>query len=345
MKMNSVMITGATGFIGSHLARAFCENKVSVGCLIRESSITANIKGLPVELKYGDIRNVGDLTKAFAGYHCVVHNAAKVADWGNFADFYNTNVTGTVNVLTACVNAGIKDIIMTGSNSAYGEESSPYVKDENSPYNSHYPYFGGSVFLCRLNFYRDTKALAKKEAIKFAGKHGLNLTVLEPVWVYGERELNTGFYEYLKTAGAGIPYLPGSKQNKFHVVYAGDLAWAYILAFQKQLTGINCMLIGNAKAESMDIIYELFCSAAGIKKPRNIPKALVYPAALIMELLYTLFNAKNPPLLTRGRVNMFYDNLEFSVRKAERLLGFSNRYTLEEGIKKTVLWYKEQGMI
>jgi len=339
------MITGATGFIGSHLTRAFCENQVLVGCLVRESSNISNIKDLPVEFRTGDIRNVDDLTKAFTGYHCVIHNAAKVADWGNFAEFYHINVTGTVNVLTACVNAGIKDIIMTGSNSVYGEEHNPNVKDENSPYNSHYPYFGDSLFPCRLNFYRDTKALAKKEAINFAGEYGLNLTVLEPVWVYGERELNTGFYEYLKTAKAGIPFLPGSRQNKFHVVYAGDLARAYVMAFIKQLAGINCILIGNEKAESMDSIYKLFCSAAGINKPWNIPKTLTYPAALIMELLYTVFNAKTPPLLTRGRVNMFYDNMEFSVKKAERLLRFRNMYSLEEGIKKTVLWYKEQGLL
>ncbi|MTI83173.1 MAG: NAD-dependent epimerase/dehydratase family protein [Firmicutes bacterium] len=343
--MSSVMITGATGFIGSHLTRAFCENKVRVGCLIRESSDISSIKDLPIEFMTGDIKNIDDLTEAFTGYQCVIHNAARVGDWGDFADFYDTNVTGTVNVLTACVNAGIKDIIMTGSNSAYGEEHSPHVKDENSPYNSHYPYFGDSLFPCKLNFYRDTKALAKKEAIKFAKKHGLNLTVLEPVWVYGERELNTGFYEYLKTAGAGIPFLPGSKQNNFHVVYAGDLARAYVLAFTKQLTGINCILIGNQKASSMDNIYELFCSAAGIKKPCTIPKALIYPAALIMELLYTVFNAKTPPLLTRGRVNMFYDNMEFSVAKAERLLGFRNLYSLEEGIKKTVSWYKQKGLL
>ena len=345
MNKNGVMITGATGFIGSHIAREFCENQLRVGCLIRNDSNLSNLEGLSVEFKTGDIRNIEELTRAFSSYKWVIHNAAKVADWGEYEEFYQTNVVGTVNVLTACVRAGIKNILITGSNSVYGEENCSIVKNEQSPYNSHYPYFGDSLFPCKLNYYRDTKALAKKEALAFATRHDLNLTIIEPVWVYGERELNTGFYEYLKTAKKGIPFVPGAKQNKFHVIYAGDLARAYFLAYSKQLTGIYCILVGNVRPENMDKIYELFCSEAGLKKPRNLPKALIYPAAFLIELLFTLFNSTSPPLLTRGRVNMFYDNIEFSVEKASQILGFRNSLSLEDGVKKTVLWYKQQGLI
>lgn len=339
------MITGAGGFIGSHITRIFCKNNIEVGCLMRKNSGTNNLEGLSIDIRHGDIRNISDLENAFDGYDCVIHNAAKAADWGSYDEFYQTNVIGTLNVLQACVNTGIKQILMTGSNSVYGEEHSLIVKDETAPYHSHYKYFADRVFPCKLNYYRDTKTLAKKEAVKFAEKHGLQLTILEPVWVYGEREFNTGFYEYLKTASTGIPFLPGTKKNKFHVVYAEDLAKAYYLAFNKQLPGVQSILVGNQKAESMDRIYELFCSEAGLKKPFNLPKALIYPASFMMELIYTVFNFKNPPLLTRGRVNMFYDNIEFSIKKAEELLGFKNEYSLEEGIKKTVAWYKEQNLI
>ncbi|KGP76835.1 NAD-dependent epimerase [Desulfosporosinus sp. Tol-M] len=343
--MNKVMITGATGFIGSHITRAFCANQVRVGCLVRKSSSLANLEDLPVEYRTGDIRNTGDLTGAFTGYDWVIHNAAKVSDWGDYEEFYQTNVTGTGNVLTACVQTGIKNILLTGSNSVYGEENNSTVKNENSPYNAHYRYFGDGLFPCKLNYYRDTKALAKKEALTIAATHDLNLTILEPVWVYGEGELNGGFYEYLKTVKAGIPYVPGAKHNKFHVIYAGDLARAYVLAYTKQLAGLNCILIGNEQVESMDKIYGLLCSEAGLRKPGNLPKVLIYPIALLMELFYTLVNSYRPPILTRGRVNMFYDNLEFSVEKARQILGFGNSISLEEGIKRTVLWYQEQGLI
>lgn len=343
--MNSVIITGAAGFIGSHITRKFCENQIKVSCYVRESTNLDNIKGLPVELKIGDIKNIEELKRAFKGHQSVIHVAGKASDWGKYEDFYQNNVCGTLNVLQACADVGIKHIIMTGTNSAYGEEHSLKVKDENSPYNSHYPYFVDHIFPCSLNFYRDTKTLAKKKAIEFAKEHNLNLTILEPVWVYGEREFNTGFYEYIKTASTGIPFLPGSKKNKFHVIYAGDLANGYFLAFQKQLSGIHCILLGNEKVEKMEKIYALFCKEAGLKKPLNIPKPIIYPVAFMMELLYSLFRVKTPPTLTRGRLNMFYDNIEFSVKKAEEILGFKNEYSLEEGIAKTVKWYKEENLI
>jgi nucleoside-diphosphate-sugar epimerase len=92
----------------------------------------------------------------------------------------------------------------------------------------------------------------------------------------------------------------------------------------------------------MDNIFSLFCQYAGVKKPKLLPKWMVYPLGFFWELLYTIFNAKNPPLLTRGRVNMFYDNIEYSTRNARQVLGFKSSYSLSQGIKNTVNWYKQQ---
>ncbi len=343
--MYKVLITGATGFIGSHVVRLFCEKGVKVNCLVRKTSDLSNIKDLQVKLIYGDITDLQGLIQSFKGFDSVIHIAAYVHDWGNYDVFYKTNVIGTLNVLQSSYENNINNIIITGSISVYGEEDSKVVKNENSPYNSHYPYFGDKIFPSKFNFYRDTKAIAQKEAIKFATEHNLNMTIIEPVWVYGEREFNTGFFEYIKTIKTGIPFFPGSKKNKFHVVYAQDLARAYWLAFQKKLMGINSFIIGNEKAEQMDKIFSLFCREAGLKKPKNLHKFIAYPIGFLWELLYTILYMKNPPLLARNRVNLFYDNIEYSTLKAKILLEFTNLYSLEEGIKKTVVWYKEQKLI
>jgi len=208
MDKDKVFITGATGFIGSHILRQFCKNNIRPGCLVRRKSNIANIENLDVSLVYGDIRDQQSLVNAFAGYSFVIHNAAFVSDWGEYERFYTTNVDGTLNVLRASVLNNIKDVIITGSISVYGEEDSIIIKDESFPYNSHYNYFLDSLFPCKLNYYRDTKAASTREAILFAKREGLNLTILEPVWVYGEREFHTGFFEYLKTAKAGLPFAP-----------------------------------------------------------------------------------------------------------------------------------------
>lgn len=95
----------------------------------------------------------------------------------------------------------------------------------------------------------------------------------------------------------------------------------------------------------MDTIYSTFCKELGIKKPVNIPKSIVYPIGFLMEFFAQLFNLKNPPLLTRSRVNMFYDNIEYSTNKAKGMLSFTNKYTIEEGIKRTVEWYRDNNLI
>ena len=343
--MSKVLITGGTGFIGSHVVRAFCDKGIDVRCLVRRDSSLVNIEGLPVELAYGEIEDIQSIKAALDDIGYVVHIAALAKDWGPYESFYNTNVEGTLNILSACVERNIKDIIITASVSVYGEENCRYIKSESSPHNSHYPYFADKWFPCAMNYYRDTKTVAKDKAIEYAKNNGLNLTVIEPVWVYGEREFSSGFYEYLKTVRDGMPFLPGSRKNKYHVVYAADLAKAYVLVFQKRPQGVNCYIIGNDIAELMDAIYGLFCKEAGFKKPLRLPKYMVYPIGFLLELLYTIFGSKTPPVLTRGRVNMFYDNIEYSTKKAKEELGFVCDYSLVEGITRTLKWYKEQNLL
>jgi nucleoside-diphosphate-sugar epimerase len=343
--MDRVMITGATGFIGSHITRAFIGHGVKVGCLVRRCSDLANLEGLNVELRYGDIRDRESLVSAFKDYDAVIHNAALVADWGPYRDFYKTNVRGTLNVMEACLQNGIEKIIMAGSNAVYGEEDCRTSKNEDSPLNPHYRYFLGRIVPCKLNYYRDTKTLATVLASDYARKFGLNLTILDPVWVYGERELHTGFYEYLRSVQGGMIVTPGCRSNKFHAIYAGDLAEAYYCAFRKGVSGVRRFIIGNERAERMSTIYGLLCREARLKPPRNLPKFVFYPVGLLMEILWSALGFAAPPLLTRGRVNLFYDSITYSVEKAKKILGFVGTYSLEEGIARTVSWYRTNHLL
>ncbi|MDP2924460.1 MAG: NAD-dependent epimerase/dehydratase family protein [Candidatus Omnitrophota bacterium] len=339
---NKVVITGANGFLGSHIVKLFSNNGLRITCLVRKDSNLEAIKKFNVEFTYGDIRDQQTLLDAFKGHDFVIHNAAYAKDWGDYKTFYQTNVEGTLNVLNVCVTNGIKDVIITGTNAVYGEEHSNVIKNEDFPYNSHYRYFLDSIFPSKLNYYRDTKCIATQKAIDFAKREAINLTILDPVWVYGENGLDTVFFQYIKSTEQGVPLSPGSRKNKFHIVYAADVARAYYLAFNKRLKGIQRIIIGDQVCEYMDNIFSLFCQYAGVKKPKLLPKWMVYPLGFFSELLYTICNVKSPPLLTRGRVNMFYDNIEYSTRNAEQVLGFKSRYSLNEGIKNTVTWYKQQ---
>ncbi len=225
-----ILVTGASGFIGGHVIRYLAGRGLAVTCLARVSSDIRFISDLPVRIIHGDITDLASLHQAFKGHDIVVHTAARVDDWGRYHDFYETNVRGTLNVLHAALANSIRRVILTGSVASYGEEDSSGLKDESSPYKSHYPYFLDKLIPSGMNHYRDTKALGTKLAEESAGYNGMDVIVLEPVWVYGENEFSSGFFEYLKTLKSGIPLVPGSRNNTFHVVYAGDLAGAYFLA-------------------------------------------------------------------------------------------------------------------
>ena len=343
--VEKVLITGAAGFIGSHVAEAFLGAGIPCVLFVRDSSRLCNELLGKMEIRLGDVRDKQSIIEASRDCASLIHVAGKSSDWGNREDFFSANVQGTLNILEACRVNEISHTIITGSISSYGEEHCVQIKDETFPFNSHYPYFLNRFFPCAFNYYRDSKAEATREALRFAAKHRLNVTIIEPVYVYGEREFNTGFYSYVKSVEQGIRYLPGSQQNTFHVIYARDLARAYLLAWQKKLPGVERMIIGNPQPEPMHRIFSLFCLKAGLKPPLLLPHWIAYPVGFVLELFGTIFSTRNSPLLSRGRVNMFYDSIGYSAKKAERLLGFTSTYSLEQGIRNTVKWYQENGYL
>lgn len=339
-----VLITGGNGFIGSFIIEELLSQNMEVTCLVRENSNLQNLQGYDVTYIYGDITDKDSLREACNSKDVVIHNAAIAKDWGTYDSFYQTNVVGTENVITTCCEFSTPQVIMTGSISSYGEENSPTSKDETTTPTPHYPYFLDHIFPCKMNYYRDTKAEATKRAIELAKKNNLNLTIIEPSFVYGEREFTSGFYEYVSSVKEGMFVAPGSKKNYYALIYVRDLAKAYSAVIENEIKGVERYIITNPPTLMADI-YRLFCESAGLKRPFFMPKGIIYPVGLLLELIYTLFNIKSPPLLTRGRVNMFYDSIRFSSDKAKRELGFETSTPLEEGIRNTVQWYKENGYL
>lgn len=343
--MDKVLLTGASGFIGSHVLEALTAAGIPVAVLARRTANLAHLLPLKPEIRYGDLQDLASVCEAVQGCAGVIHTAALAKDWGRREDFFATNVVGTLNVLEAARRRRLRQVIITGSISSYGEEDSRETKDETFPYRSHYPYFLDGWFASGFNHYRDSKAAATEQAAAFAQAHGLNLTVIEPAWVFGEREFGTGFYSYVRAVQGGARFMPGSTRNRFHVIYARDLARAYVLAWQAKRPGVERIIVGNPEAEPMHRVFSLFCRAAGLPPPRLLPKWSVYPAAFAWELAATLARSRQPPLLTRGRVNMFYDSIQFSTAKARRTLGFECDYTLEQGVRQTVAWYQQHHLL
>lgn len=338
--MEKIFVTGGTGFIGSHLVKELVRKGHSVRVLVRANSSLRFIFRYNIEIKKGDIRNFEEVLNAMEGCDVVFHNAALARDWGKRKDFFDINVKGTENILKAAKINKVNYIILTSTTAVLGEENCLKPKPEESPYKPKYSYFLSKLWESDMNYYRYTKMLAEKKAIKFCRENNISLVVIRPVWVYGPREFHAGPYYFCKSILQGIRILPGCKTNKFHVIYVKDLVKTMMKILEKRLQGITIFNIGAEYIPTMDEFRRLFCKYLNRKPPIYLPKFLVYPLGLFMEAFYKLLGIKTPPLLTRARVVMNYCSNVYDISKVKKEIGFGAKTSLEEGIKTTIRWWR-----
>ena len=335
-----IFVTGATGFIGSHLTRRLNKLGYKVTAYVRKGSCLKYLPKKGIKIAYGDIKDADCLCKTVKGFDVVFHNAGLVSDWAKKDAFYQTNLEGTKNILKAIKNNNIKRLFVTSTTAVLGEENCLLAKNEDSPYRPRINYSFSSLFESGMNHYRISKMLAEKEAIKFCQKYHIDLTVIRPTWVYGPREFGAGPFSFCKAVLDGVPLLPIGKTNRFHVVYVEDLITAFVLALEKNLTGVNIFIIGSLKAPLLRQYLTLFCRNLNKKMPQTLPEIFFQPLGLSLEAIYKLFGIKQAPLLTRARIKMFYCNNIYDTSNACEKLNFSAATPLETGIKKTVRWWK-----
>lgn len=341
-----VCITGSNGFIGSHVADTFAEAGIPALCQLRPGSSDTNLQecGYEHQLLHSPLDTpevVEPLTQSFQGLECVIHIAGRSCDWGSYPQFELANLSATRNVCKSALRAGVKRLILAGSISSYGEEHHPKPKSEDEDYapRQHYPL--GELFPSAMNHYRETKAEASRWALKFARQHQLQLTLLEPVWIFGERESSSGFLEYLDVARI-LPVVPGCRTNIFPVLYVHDLARAFLQVFLKQPQGVENFIVGSQQQRTMQEVYTTFCLAADIRPPRLLPRLPCMVLGVLLEVLWTLFRSRNPPPISRSRVNMLFDSIPFSAEKFHQSFGPFPETPFEEAIQNTVAWYHRQ---
>ena len=297
----------------------------------------------PLEIVEGDLSSREFLRQALKSFDLVIHVASKVSDWGSYGDFFETNVLGSENLIEAIPPAA--RMIYISSNAVLGEEDSKDAKPEAAPYRPVLDYFLERLIPSGMNHYRLTKALAEQLLIHRAGKKNIDLTVIRPVWVYGPREFHAGPYEYCKTVLTGIPLIPGTTDNFFHVIFVEDLARIVHEVARRQPRGVTIYHSGGSIVPLMESYWETFCRALGVEKPRNLPKFLVYPFALLLEAIWHLAGSRNPPLFTRARLYMFYASNVYGTEALKKDFHLEARTPLEKGIKKTVRWWRLYGFL
>lgn len=326
------VVTGASGHIGNVLIRELLEKKYEVKAFVLESENIDYLKELPIEICYGDVRDLDSLKQAFKGADVVFHLAG-IIDIGtvNKKFIYSINVDGTKNVLKACKEEKVKKLVYTSSVHAIPEKPKDEIIEETHEFSE------DKV----KGLYAKTKAEATKYLLENVSKENLpEIIIVHPSGVIGPFEYITSNLGQLiidcanKKIGA---YLEGG----YNFVDVRDVANGIVLAMEKGKNG-KCYILAGNKVSVKELMKEIE-KITNVKMPSfKIARWFAYATGFLSEIYYKI--VKQKPLFTSYAVYTLGTNCNFSIEKAKTELGYNIR-PIEQTLKDTVEWFKKQGKI
>ncbi|HOV99303.1 MAG TPA: SDR family oxidoreductase [Bacteroidota bacterium] len=330
MAIKKIFVTGATGFIGTHLVNELVRRGYSVRALSRSSS---NRSGLPteeIELVQGDILDRDSLRKGMEGCSHIFHLAAYAKNWSpDPSVFYQYNVVGMRNVLDAADQNGIERVVLTSSIVTFGPTPPGVIGDETLQRITQRYY----------TEYEETKAIAEKEALKRASE-GFPIVIVNPTRVYGPGKLTEGNSVTLmidQYDRGKLPVLLNHGVNVGNYVFVNDLVQGYILAMERGRIGERYILGGENV--SLKEFYSLVDEVSGKKHFQiNLNPAFALAFGNLSKFAAKVFHIY--PQITTGWVETFLVDWAYTSAKAERELGYTIT-PLKEGIKRTYEWLCE----
>ncbi len=325
------LVTGATGFIGSRVLRRLIEKGAKVRALVRKESNLENIEGLPVEIVYGDLRNYSSLLNALDGCDFLFHVAADYRLWvPNPENMYRTNVHGTVNIMKAALEKGIKRIVYTSSVATLGLNPNGSPSNEDTP----------SSLSDMIGHYKRSKFLAEEKVREMVKKYGLPAVIVNPSTPIGPGDIKpTPTGRIIIEAASGR--MPAYVDTGLNIVHVDDVAEGHILALEKGRIGERYILGGENL--TLRELLEKISKFTGRPSPKiRISPDIILPLAYLVEALARI--TKKEPFMTVDGVKMSKKKMFFSIEKAKRELGYMPR-PVDKAIKDSIDWFKKKGYI
>jgi len=322
-------LTGATGFVGSHVARALVAQGADLRLLVRSGSDLRNIRELQAERVVGDLRDAASLKKAVAGCEVVFHVAADYRLWvRDPAQMYRSNVEGTKAILEAARENKVRRVVYTSSVATMGFQSNGHLANEDSP-----------VSLANMiGPYKRSKFMAEEIAIQ-AGKSGMDVVVVNPTTPVGERDLKptpTGriVVDFLKKK------FPAYVDTGLNLVDVAECARGHIAALEKGKTGQRYILGGENL--TLKQILDKLAAITGLPSPKiRVPYAVAL-ATGVVDQVFTGYIRRREPRATIDAVRMGRKKMFVSSGKAERDLGWRT-LPVDGGLRRAVEWFQANG--
>ena len=327
--MPKILITGATGFTGSHLTKRLLDEGQEVRILVRPTSNFSQLERAEVETAIGDITDEESVRKAVKGIETVYHIAAVFRKAGLPDEAYwATNFQGTQNLLKASMDFGICRFIHCSTVGVHSHVENP-PSDETAPYEP------GDV-------YQRSKCEAEQAVLRAHKEHGLQTTVIRPTGIYGPGD--TRWLKLFKAIARRRFVMLGSGETYIHMVYISDLIDAFRLAADNANSAGKVYIIGGERYVTLNELAETIAKAVGAPVPRlHFPVKSIRALSGICEDVCRYFHIE-PPIFRR-RVDFFVKNRAFDITKAKTELGYSPKIGLDDGIRLTASWYKENNLL
>jgi dihydroflavonol-4-reductase len=324
-----VFVTGATGFLGAHVARVLAEQGADLRLLVRSSSDLRNIEGLPADCVTGDLRSPASFEKAIAGCDTVFHVAADYRLWVRDPEqMYRSNVEGTRALLEGARKNGVRRVLYTSSVATMGFSSNGISADEESP-----------VTLAEMiGHYKRSKFMAEQIALA-AGRSGQDVVIVNPSTPVGEMDIKptpTGriIVDFLKKK------FPAYVDTGLNLVDATECARGHVAALEKGRSGQRYILGGENL--TLKQILDKLAAITGLPAPRvRVPYVLALATGIVDEIVTGRIRGREPRA-TIDAVRMGRKKMFVSSAKAERELGWQI-VPVDDALRRAATWFRAKG--
>lgn len=324
-----IFVTGATGFLGSHVARVLSEAGADLRLLVRPTSNLKNLQGLNADTATGDLREAGSLERAMSGCDTVFHVAADYRLWVRDPnEMYGSNVEGTRALLEAARKNGVRRVVYTSSVATIGFRTDGQPADEDSP-----------VSLAdMIGHYKRSKFMAEQIAME-AGRSGMEVVTVNPTTPIGEQDVKptpTGriVVDFLKRK------FPAYVETGLNLVDVRECARGHIAAFEKGRTGERYILGGEDL--TLKQILDKLGLITGLPSPRiKLPYLFAFAAGVVDEAITGMI-LRREPRATVDTVRMGKKKMFASSAKAERELGWKI-LPVDGALRRAVDWFRANG--
>jgi dihydroflavonol-4-reductase len=328
-----VLVTGATGFTGGHLAQYLAGRGDEVRALVRpKSRARFDASPLPkhgVRAADGDLTDQASLGRAMEGVDVVYHIAATYREAGQPDSAYRAiNVDGTRNLVEAAKKFNVRRVVHCSTGGVHGHIANP-------PANEDAPFNPGDV-------YQETKLAAEQLAREFGASAGLDVVIARPIGIYGPGD--TRFLTMFRGLARGRFPMIGSGRAFYHLTYIDDLIEGFRLCGTVPAATGRTYILAGPRYTTLEQLVHLVAAELKVPPPRvHLPVWPFWTAGLLCEMICVPLRIEPP--IYRRRVDFYTKSRAFDTTRAKGELGYSPKVDLEEGIARTANWYRSEGLL